>query len=469
MTPKWPLHSVIGPAPRRESRGLLFRLKDSHVNVTIEDVAPCRKALRVDVEASAVDRMFQTVTDQFHRQVKLPGFRPGKAPRGIIEKNFGRDVEKEALRKLVNDAYTQALKEHKLQVLRPPEVETLQFGRGQEFQVKFTVETAPEFELPEYKGLAVKKEVRVVNDRDMERGLNVLREKLADYKDVERPAQEGDFVVVNYTGTCEGKPLIELAPTARGLTHQEGFWLEIKPGSFIPGFTEQLAGASKGETRTVTVDFPQDFVAPQLAGKKGEYQVEVTQVKEKTLPELNDEFASKWGAESLEKLQEGIRNDLENEYKSTQRRKLRNDLVEALSRKVQCELPPSLLEQQTRGVIQDIVTENHRRGISKEEIDEKKDEIFQFASANAREKLKVTFLLGRVAEKESIKVTEHDLAAQVMAIAQQQGVSPDALAKDLKKSGGLDQLHERILLSKAIDFLEQHAAIEEVPAPETPA
>ena len=437
------------------------------MNVTIENLAPCRKALRVDVDAKTVDDTFKDVTQTFQREAKLPGFRPGKVPLSVIEKNFTKALEDETRRKLLNESYSRALKDHNIHAVGNPEIETIQFGRGQDFQVKFTVETAPEFELPEYKGLPAKKEKRTVTDGDVEKAIDVLRERVADYKDVERAAQTGDFVVVNYTGTSEGKPLTEFSPTARGLTHQENFWMEIKPGHFVPGFTEQLVGTSKGEKKTITVEFPQDFVAPQLVGKKAEYQVEIIQVKEKALPELNDEFATKWGAENLQSLKEGVRKDLETELQNNQRKAIRTQLVEGLSNRVQCELPQSLIDGETRNVIYDIVLENQRRGISKEKIDEQKDQIFNFASANAKERLKTSFLLGRVAEKEGIKVTQEEIANRVLYMAQQQQTKPEALIKELKKNNGFPQIHENILLAKVVDFLEQHAAVEEVePAPE---
>ena len=124
--------------------------------------------------------------------------------------------------------------------------------------------------------------------------------------------------MVNYTGTCEGKPITEIAPTAKGLTEQKNFWVEAKPNSFIPGFADQLIGAKAGDKRTVNVDFPADFVTPQLAGKKGIYEVEVVEVKEKVLPPLDEELAKAYGAENLEKLQAGVRRDLENELKFKQ-------------------------------------------------------------------------------------------------------------------------------------------------------
>ena len=433
------------------------------MNVTIENLAACRKLLKVDVEASAVGEAYETVTTQMQREVKLPGFRPGKVPRNIIEKNFSRELENEVRRKIINDSYRKALADHKIHVVGSPEIKEGNFAPSQNFTFDITVETAPEFDLPEYKGLPAKKEARPVSDQDVDRAFDILRQRGATYNDVERPAQEGDIVVVNYSGTSEDRPLTDFAPTARGLTHQENFWMEIKPDSFIPGFTEQLAGANKGEKRTVNIEFPADFVSEALSGKKAVYQVEIVQVEEKVLPELTDEFAKQWGAESLEQLRESIRKDLENELVVKTRRSIRSQLVENLSQRVQCELPESLVAGETRNVIYDIVSENQQRGIAKEAIDEKKQEIFEYASASAKEKLKVAFLLGRIAEKEKVTVSREELLARIYQIAQERQVKPDKLIKDLQKSNGISQIHEQILMGKVVDLLEQNAQIEEVP------
>ena len=432
-------------------------------------MAPCRKLLKVDVDAKAVHDTFESVTADLQRQVKIPGFRPGKVPKDIITKNFAKDLEAEVKRRIVNDAYKKAIADHKIHPVSNPDIKEGDLKREQNFTFDITVDTAPEFELPDYKGLPVKKEVRTVSDADMDRALNVLRERVASYNDVDRAAREGDIVVVTYTGTSEGRPLTDFAPTARGLTHQQNFWMEIKPGHFVPGFTEQLVGANKGEKRTVTVTFPEDFVAPQLSGKQGVYEVEIVQVKEKALPELTDEFAKQWGAESMDKLREGVRKDLENEIETTTRRSIRSQLIQALSDRVQCELPESLVQGETRNAVYNIVAENTQRGVSKEIIDQKKDEIYSYAANTAKEKLKVAFLLGRVAEKENLQVTREELMGRIVQIAQEREVKPEKLIKDLQKSNGFGQIHEQILLSKAVDFLEQNAKIEEVQPQPAPA
>ncbi|HYG33182.1 MAG TPA: trigger factor, partial [Clostridia bacterium] len=254
----------------------------------------------MEVEAQKVDETFDTVTKQFQREANLPGFRPGKAPREMVVRKYSKDIEDEAKRKLISDAYKKAVEEQKLDVLGYPDIEEIQFGRGQALQFAATIETAPEFELPEYKGIPVKRETRTVTDEDVTKALEALQQPQITFKTVERPAQTGDIAVVNYTGTCEGKPITDIAPTAKGLTEQKGFWVEIGSSSFIPGFAEQITGANAGDKRTVTVDYPADFVTPQLAGKQGVYEVEVTEVKEKVMPAIDDAFAKNYGAENLE-------------------------------------------------------------------------------------------------------------------------------------------------------------------------
>src|SRR6185369_16441641 len=153
------------------------------------------------------------------------------------------------------------------------------------------------------KGIPVKRETHTVSDEDMNKALEALRQPQAKYETVDRPGQTGDVLVVNYTGTTEGKPLTEIAPTAKGLTEQKGFWVELGGNAFLPGFSEQLMGAKAGEKKTVNVDFPADFVTPALGGKRATYEVEVAEVKQKILPVLDDAFAKGYGAENLEGLQ----------------------------------------------------------------------------------------------------------------------------------------------------------------------
>jgi len=437
------------------------------VNVTVENLAPCKKLLRVEVEPQTVDAMFEEITKEFQRQARLPGFRHGKAPRHLVVKAYAPQIDDEVKRKLISENYRKAIADNKLHVVGAPDIEEIQFGKGQALQFAATLETAPEFELPDYMGLPVKKEMAVVTDEDVERALNVLREQRAVYTDVARPIQSGDFVVVNYTGTCDGKPITDTAPTARGLTEKKDFWLHVAENSFIPGFTEQLVGAQAGEKRTVNVDFPADFVAPQLSGKKGVYEVEVVQVKEKSVPELNDEFAQSFGAENAEKLRAGVVTDLQNELDYKIKRSVREQLMKELLGRVTCDLPESVVLSETRNVVYDIVRENQQRGVTKEAIDRQKDQIFSHANTSAKERVKAAFVLGRIAEKEGIKAEAEEVTQRILMLSQQYQIKPDKMVKQLQERNGFGEIQEQIISAKVLDLLEKNAKVEEV-LPTTP-
>jgi trigger factor len=439
------------------------------VNVTVENLAPCKKLVRVEVDAQSVDATFESMTKDFQKQANLPGFRPGKAPREMVLRKYEKDIQDEVKRKLIGDSYREAIKEKKLDVLGYPDIEEIQFGRGQALQFAATIETEPEFQLPEYKGLPVKRDSRSVTDEDVERALNLLREQQVKFEKAERELRAGDIAVVNYTGTCDGKPITETAPTAKGLTEQKGFWVEMQPQSFIPGFADQLTGAKAGDRRTVQVQFPADFVTRELAGKPGVYEVEIVEVKEKALPALDDAFAKSYGAENLAKLREGVRRDLENELKFKQSKDIRAQIIKALMERVNFDLPESAVAHETRNVVYDIVRENSKRGVSREIIEKEKEQIYSVAAQGAKERVKLSFLVQRIAEKEDIKVAQEEILRRVQTLAAMYQIAPDKFLKDLQKRNGLIEIYDSLAHEKVMEFLENNAKFETVPLADAPA
>lgn len=362
----------------------------------------------------------------------------------------------------MSESFRDALREQKLDMVGRPELEETQFGRGQALQYTATLETAPEFELPEYKGLPVRREVRVVTAEDVDRALDILLDQRSTFMDVARPVQTGDYVVINYTGTCDGKPLTDIAPTARGLTEKKGFWVHVEEGSFIPGFTEQLVGASAGEKRTVTVQYPADFVSTQLAGLTGVYEVEVVQVKVKETPPMNDETAKAYGAENVQELREGVQRDLENELKHKQQRDTRDQLVRELLNRVTCELPESVVLSETKSAVYDMVRRHQEQGASREAIDQHKEQIFAVANNNARDRVKASFVLGRIAAKEGIKAEDSEVVQRVLMMAQHYQMKPEQMVKQLRERNALPEIEEQVISLKVLELLEQHARFEDV-------
>ena len=434
------------------------------MNVTVENLAPCKKLVRVELDVKSVDEAFDAMTKDFQKQASLPGFRPGKAPKELVLKKYESDIQAEVKRKLIGESYRKALEEQKIDVLGYPDIEEIQFGRGQALQFAATIETPPEFQLPEYKGLPLKREAKDVTDGDVERALDLLREQQVKFETAARELRPGDIAVVNFNGTGDGKPLTEIAPTAKGLTEQKGFWVEAKPDSFIPGFADQLLGAKAGDKRTVNVDFPADFVTKDLAGRKGVYEVELVEVKEKQLPALDDALAKAYDAENLEKLRVGVRRDLENELKYKQTKDTRGQIIRALLERVNFDLPETAVAQQTRNVVYNIVNENAKRRVSRDLIEKEKDSIYAAAAGSANEQVKLSFLIQRIAEKEDLKVAQEEILKRVQSMAAMYQMPPEKFLKDLQKRNGLVEIYDQLAHEKVMEFLENNAKFETVPA-----
>ena len=432
------------------------------MNITVENLAPCRKLLRVELDAKSVDETFDAITKDYQKQASLPGFRPGKAPRDLVIKKYEADIQNDARRRLIGESYRKALEEKKISVVSQPDIEEIQFGRGQPLQFAATIETAPEFQLPEYKGLSVKREIKSVSDDDVERALGLLAQQHTKFETALRPLQLGDVAVVNYTGTCDGRPITETAPTAKGLTEQKNFWVDVAPSTFIAGFAEQLIGAKAGDQRTVNVDFPADFVTKELAGKKGVFAVEVVEVKEKIAPPIDDVLAKNYGAENLEKLHAGVRVDLENELKHSQAKSMRGQLIGALLAQSNFDLPESAVAHETKNVVYNIVQENTKRGVGRELIEKQKDEIYNAAATSAKERVKLAFLVQRIGEQEGIQVSQQEVLQRVQSLAAAYQIPPDKFIKDLQKRSGINELYDQIAHEKVLAFLENNAKITDV-------
>jgi trigger factor len=433
------------------------------VNISVENLAPCKKLLRVEVDAKSVDEIFDSITKDYQKQASLPGFRPGKAPRDMVAKKYEADIKDDAKRKLIGENYRKALAEKKISVIGYPDIEEIQFGRGQNLQFAATIETAPEFQLPQYKGLTVKREAKSVTDEDVERALQLLAQQHVKFETAARELKMGDVAVVNYTGTCEGKPITETAPTAKGLTEQKNFWVDIAPNTFIAGFAEQLIGAKAGDKRTVSVDFPADFVTKELAGKKGVFEVEIVEVKEKVLPPVDDELAKKYDAANLEKLREGVHRDLENELKYSQAKAVRGQIIDALLGGANFDLPETAVAHETKNVVYNIVQENSKRGVPRELIEKQKEEIYMAATRSAKDRVKLAFLIQRIAESEGIKVSQEEVLRRVQSLAAAYQIPPDQFIKDLQKRNGVNELYDQIAHEKVLEFIEINAKIENVP------
>jgi trigger factor len=431
------------------------------MSVTIENSAPCRKKLRIEVDADRVAGARAEIVRDFRKHASIPGFRPGKAPEPMLEKRFGHEIDEELRRRLIPDSYREALAENKLRAIGFPQIESVEYLPGKSLVFTAAIDTAPEFNLPDYKAISVKKKIEPVTDEDVAKIIDSLRAEHADFVPVEgRGIQTGDFAVVDYVGVAGGKPISELVPDSKTLGEQKEFWLLIESNAFLPGFSDQLIGAQPGEKRQVLLTFPADFPQKKLAGHHATYFVDVVGIKKKSMPELSDELAKKIGVDSVEKMKDSIRKSLEAQHEAEANAELRKQIVDQLLSRVDFELPESLVAQETRGIVYDLVRENSLRGVTKEQLEEKKNEIFGFATQTAKDRLRASFILDTIADAEGIVVTKSELDTRVIELAQRYRMAPEKLRAQLTQRGALGEIEDQVRTGKTLDFLLSNAKVE---------
>lgn len=432
------------------------------MNVTVQQLPNCLATLKIEVEAEKVAAARNSIVKEYAKIAKLPGYRPGKAPQPVVERRYKKEIKEELERKLLGDSTRSAIAEQKLRVLQVANVEDIEFADDKGLSFTATVVTHPEFSLPEYKGLAVTVPSLEVTDAEIEQSIEELRDQAADFVDVTgRAAAMDDYVVVDYKGMVGDQPVHEVFPKAgKPLSGNEDFWIRMTPEAFFPGYAENLVGANVSDMRKFDIVVPADFPVPDMPGKTISYEVTLKGIKSKELPALDDKFASNVAeGKTLEQLRAMAREELEQQKKNGAEAAKRREIMQQLLGRVECELPANLVRQETQRILREIVKENHDRGVADEVLKENEKELVGTAATSARERIKGTFVLLRIAEKEGIKVAREELFGRVATLAGKYEMTFEKMLKELQKRDALEQIGEEILTAKVLDFLASNASV----------
>ena len=424
--------------------------------------------LRIELPSDEVSKEWDAIANSFARLAKIPGYRPGKAPRAVVDKRFRKEIQEELTKKLVSKSYHEAIEQEQLRVASLTNIEDIQFGEDKSMRFRATVVTAPEFDLPDYKNIPVQLPDTKVSDAEVEAALERLRDQAADFVDVTgRGLQMSDFAVLDFEGSIDTKPISEIAPeTSKNLQGGKKFWLHMAPDNFLPKFCQQLVAQEPGETRLVIVNFPDDFPVKQLAGKKADYAVTLREIKEKILAPVDDVLAAKLiPGKTLVELRQMIEHDVEHAKEHDVERAKESQIMKYLHERIQFEVPPALLQNETRRTLAELVQRNRERGITDEMLKEKEKELIDGAAGLAAHRLKTNFILHRIAEREKIQVTKEDVDRQIRQEAARYDVSPEKMRKELRQQNALDDIADQILLGKTLDFLKANVSVEQSEKP----
>lgn len=445
------------------------------MNIVVEKQPKCIATLSVEVPSSDVAAKRESITSTYASQAKIPGFRPGKAPKAVIQKRYGKQISEELRDTLFGDACDQALEKENLKVLDFGFPENLNERPDGSIAFETRLILAPEFTLPEYKGIEVKAPSAEITEEELSGQLQSLRERLAEFEDVtDRALQTDDIAVVDFTTTVDGQPLTEvIGEKGSYLAKRENHWLPIKEGAFLPGYAEQLVGLKEGDKKDVTITLDDQFPFEELRGKDITLHTTVEGIKEAKLPELDDAFAEKLvPGKTLEDIKAMLRENMGVE-KLKQINELKvNQIVEHLNSAVSFDLPEEIVQRETQNQANVLVEEGSQQGATDEDMVSQQEQIFTVATQRANTNLRTNFLLQEIAAAENISVSDADLLQHVQRIAQARKEPLKKVIKDLQKQRQIQSIRNSMLIGQTIDFLLEQAKVTEVSAEEfeaTPA
>jgi len=425
------------------------------VTTTVEDLPESRVRVQAEVAPEEIDRRVAQAARALGRDLRVPGFRAGKVPPPVIIKRVGRDaVLDEAIRESLARWYTAAIAAAAIVPVGDPDID-LGDPPAEGEPLTFTIEIGvrPTATLGEYKGLEVGRREPEVPDEAVQAELDRLRDRTATLETVERAAEQGDFVVMDFLGSIDGTPF------AGGEGRDQ--MVELGSGRLVPGFEEQLTGASAGEEKTVSITFPDDYGAEDLAGKEAEFAVTVKEIKAKSLPELDDDFAADQGFDSMDELRADIRERAAEAETGRIEVEFRATVLDAAVAGATVEVPDALVEARSREMWEQMAHSLSHQGIQKEmylQISGKTEEdIVEDGKDDAATGLRREAVLAAVVEAEGIEPTEEELLEAVAPSAEQQGASPKKLVERLRSAGRLDELTRDLATRKAVDLIAESA------------
>jgi len=435
------------------------------MNIQVERLPDCKAKVQIEVPKDTVESERTAVIASYASQANVPGFRKGKVPAKVIETRFGKQIESELLDKLVQAGCRQAIDGEKLSILSVDDISDDEYTDDGAFKFTAEMSTTPEFELPEYKGINVRLPKLEIGEEQIDQSLDRLRQQYASFDDADEghKLEMGDFAVVSYEGTLDGKPLSEVSENAGGQVEKAaGQWIKMDEEGFLPGFCNGLIDAVSGETRDVTVALPEDFGIEELQGKEVVYKVEVSGIKQQELPELNDELAGKIKEGStLEELRVEIKEDLERQWTEQLENQKVNQVVEHLDKSIDFDLPATMVANETQAQADGMAQQAQQNGMPEDAILAQQEDILVEAGRRARVQVKTSFMLDQIAEKEEITATDQELTNAILNMASQKGENPKKFVKQLQSDGSIPRIRNSIVTQKALALVVEGVEIEE--------
>jgi len=399
------------------------------LKVDVEETASYLKTLTIEVPNETVKAEIEKLYSDIAKTATHPGFRKGRVPRKILEGRFGKSIRQEAIDSVLSSSLKTAVDEHKIVPLTEPDLEETKFEDEGPLSFKVRIEVQPAVELGEYKGIELKRVKNIVGDDDVAKVLERFRISNAKYVPVERPVEKGDFLVLDFEASEDGKPL----ENGRG----ENFPVEVGSGAFGEDFEGQLVGMAKDGKKRITVNYPEDYSAKDLAGKEIQFDVKIKDIKLRELSELDDDF--------------GRIEDF-----------LREQAISKITSESEVEIPPKLKSKVAASVFEEEVTKLAQQGANRETLTAQREKITEFAAKEAERQLKLTFVTDEIAKRENLGISDEELNESIEKMLEEsEGVGAD-IRDYFKTERARERYRDQLRVKKILDFIVDGAKIVEV-------
>jgi trigger factor len=430
------------------------------MQVTVEDVNAVKKILHINVPEEEVSSELDTAFLNLKKNAKVKGFRPGKVPRNVLERMFGKEIRFEVQKKLVQDSFVEALKETDLKVVGQPEIDSPDLEPEKSYQFDVTVELKPEIGTIDFEGLLLKKSIYNVTEEEIEAQLQMLQKRLAGKEDIPdvRPVEEGDFVLLNYEGFQDGKPF-DPAPKVENAT------MKIGLGTILKGFDDEIVGMEKDQEKTFCIQFPDDYFNQELAGREIEYKVRLKAIQKEILPEINDDMAKNLGNfDSLKALRAEIEKHLTEGYAKRVEQELHEQIFEALIEKTDFEIPHQMVQYELEGILDDAQRSFETSNLTMEQVGQTREKLAEQYRDLAEAQVRRHLILDAIIQQNNLAISEEELSDELneMATTFQQPVEA-IKAFYQQQPDKLEYFKHAVLEKKAIKLILEKSEITEEP------
>lgn len=423
------------------------------MKIHVDEISPVKKKVSIEIPEDQVIKEVDSFYKDLGKKANIKGFRPGKVPRDILKRYFKDYVKTEVIQKLIQETFPQALTEAHLNPVSLPIFDPGEFEDHKPFQYTAVIEVKPEIQLGEYTGLKIEGKKEEVRDEEIEDRLKSLQNLHANLKALseERPIQAGDYVILDYEASLEGRPLEEGKAV--------NFTVEVGSGNFIPAFEDKLIGLRPEEERDIEVSFPDDYGYQKWAGKMISFHVKIKEMKEKILPPLDDEFAKDLGDSSLEELKSKLRGTIGKEKEQALALHLKSQILNQLLETNHFEIPESLVEEQIKALISDTKLRLAAQGVDFKTLGVTEDKLKEDYHSMAQKQVKTFLILEKIAGQEGITVTDEETDERLKEISERMNQKFDMVKHYYERNGLLPEVREGILRDKTLNFLVEKANV----------